>query len=397
MLPLSGITVLDLSRVLAGPWCTQALSDLGAEVLKVEMPGSGDESRGWGRGLGGRESTYYLSANRNKKGLAIDLSTGEGQQIVRDLARQADVVIQNFKYGTVERFGLDYETLSRDNPGLVYCSISGFGRTGPFRERPGYDMIAQAEAGIMHVNGEAGGEPLKVGFAVIDLMTGMYAGQAILAGLVQAGRTGRGTHVDLALFDCGLSLLSYFATTALLTDEDPVRYGNTHPDVVPYGVYQAGDGPFILAIGNDRQYARMCRDVLDRADLAEDPRFARNQDRARHRDILIPELTRAFSAFDRATLTEKLAGANVPSGEVRTVLEALRSAEAQGRGMVHIRDHPDVGKIGFVGTPFRFDGIDMPKPDLPPTIGQHTDDVLSTKLGLGPDDLARLRRDGIVA
>lgn len=397
MLPLQGIKVLDLSRVLAGPWCTQLLGDMGADVIKVEQPGSGDESRGWGKGLGGSESTYYMCCNRNKRGIAIDLATPDGQQLVRELARKCDVVIENFKTGTAERFGIDYQTLSACNPDLVYCSISGYGRTGRFAQRPGYDVLVQAEAGLMNINGTADQEPIKFGVAVVDISTGMYAAQAILAALVGRQRSGRGQHIDLALFDCGLSLLSYYATKATATGEDPQRYGNWHPDVVPYGRFEAADGPVIVACGNDRQFRRICLDVIGRADLAQDPRFIRNRDRATNRAVLLPMLNAAFGTLPREELLRRMDAAGVPAGEVRGVLEALHSDEARERETVRFVDHPTLGHVGAVYSPFRFSDAPARGFGMPPTLGEHTDAVLTELLKFGPEELARLRREQVIA
>lgn len=396
MLPLQGIRILDLSRVLAGPWCTQLLGDMGADVIKVEEPANGDESRGWGKGLGGRESTYYLSANRSKRGIAVDLQTPEGQALVREMALQVDVVIENFKLGTMERFGLDYATLSAANPRLVYCSISGYGRTGKFAQRLGYDVLIQAETGLMNINGTDEQEPIKFGVAIVDLTTGMYAVQAILAALVGRQTTQRGQRIDLALFDCGLSLLSYYATKALVTQEDPARYGNAHPDVVPYGRFETADGPVIIACGNDRQFRKLCLDVLNRPDLADDARFIRNQDRANNRAELVARMQETLGRMKRAEFVEAMARAGIPSGEVRGVLEALNSPEARERESVRYTDHPTLGHVGVAYSPYRFSDAPPREFSLPPSIGEHTGEVLRD-FGLSEERVAELRRLKVIA
>jgi crotonobetainyl-CoA:carnitine CoA-transferase CaiB-like acyl-CoA transferase len=275
-LPLAGVRVLDLSRILAGPWCGMVLADMGAEVIKVEHPGRGDDTRDWGLRVGKTETAYFNSVNRNKRSVTLDLQTPEGQQIARDLAKQCDVVIQNFKFGGIDKLGLGYEQLSKEQPGLIYCSISGYDRTGAEAARPGYDLVVQGEAGLMALNGEAHQPPLKFGVAVVDLFTGMYSAQAVLAALYQREKTGKGRHVEMALFDCGLMITAYYGLEALLMGEDPPRYGNSHPSIVPYGVFDAADGPLVITVGNNAQFARFCTEVIERPDLAADERFKTN-------------------------------------------------------------------------------------------------------------------------
>ncbi len=392
---LHGIRVLDLSRVLAGPTAGQTLADLGADVIKVEGP-DGDDTRKWGAQIGARESSYYLSANRSKRGVCVDLSTKEGQELVAALADRSDVVIENFKLGGVERFGLDYETLSKRNPRLVYCSISGYGRQSPFKARLGYDMVVQAEAGLMAINGEAHSEPVKVGVAAVDLVTGMISAQAILAALVARATTGRGQHIDMALFDCGLQFLAYLGTAAMFLNRNPVRYGNGHPDVVPYGLFECGDGSVIIAVGNDAQYRKLCADVLGRPDMATDPRFLTNRDRAANRDALMQEMDVALRKMTRAEIADGMLKAGVPGGQVRGVLDALHSAEAQARDMVVRRAHPEAGDISFFASPIRMSDTPVRAPSLPPVFAQHTDEVLSELLGLDAGRLEALRTSGAI-
>ena len=275
-LPLAGVRVLDLSRVLAGPWCGMVLGDLGAEVIKVEHPKRGDDTRDWGLRVGSTETAYFNSVNRNKRSVSLDLQTAEGQQIARELAQKSDVVIQNFKFGGAEKLGLGYEQLKQEHEDLIYCSISGYDRTGPEAARPGYDLVVQGEAGLMALNGEADQPPLKFGVAAVDLFTGMYSAQAVLAALFERQQTGKGRHIEMALFDCGLMITSYYGLEALIMGEDPPRYGNAHPSIVPYGVFDAADGPLVITVGNNSQFARFCREVIERPDLAEDDRFKTN-------------------------------------------------------------------------------------------------------------------------
>lgn len=397
MLPLEGIKVLDLSRILAGPWATQALGDMGAEVIKVEEPGKGDDTRSWGMPVQPDGSTYYLAANRNKKSIAIDLASEQGQELVRKLAVRSDVVIENFKVGTVERFGIDYESLRKLNPSLVYCSISGYGRTGSSTARPGYDALIQGETALMSINGPADHEPVKFGVAMVDIMTGMYVAQAVLAAIIDKLRTGKGRYIDMSLHDCGLSMLSYYATRALMTGENPVRYGNAHPDVIPYGLFHVSDGPVILACGNDSQYRKVCHVVLERPDLAEDPRFLTNRDRASNRSELMAELVPALLKLTRKTFQEKMHLAGVPGGQLKDVLEALNSTEAAERDMLQYVESPVYGRLGLLSAPFKFSGVEKLPCEAPPAVGEHTDRVLLDELGLGASQVAELRELGVVA
>jgi len=315
--PLAGRRVLDLSRVLAGPWATMVLADLGAEVTKVEHPKGGDDTRHWGPPYAGGESAYYLCANRNKRSIALDISKPEGQAIVRALAAEADVLVENYKLGGLDKFGLDYPSISAINPRIVYCSISGYGRTSPIAERPGYDYVIQAEGGLMSITGPVDGEPMKVGVAVADLFTGMAAAQAILAALIAADRDGVGQHIDMALYDCQLAMLANVGSAALVSGTEPKRYGNGHPTVVPYQLFDTSDGQVVIAVGNDGQFAAMCERLLGRPDLAADERFAKNSARVSNREALLAELIPLIAAKPTGWWLDGLREVGVPTGEVR--------------------------------------------------------------------------------
>ena len=395
-LPLAGVRVLDLSRVLAGPWCAMVLGDLGAEVIKVEHPGRGDDTRDWGLRVGATETAYFNSVNRNKRSLSLDLQTPDGQQIARDLARQCDVVIQNFKFGGAEKLGIGYERLREDRQDLIYCSISGYDRTGPEAARPGYDLVVQGEAGLMALNGEAGQPPLKFGVAAVDMFTGMYAAQAVLAALYERRTTGLGRHIEMALFDCGLMITAYYGLEALLMGEDPPKYGNSHPSIVPYGVFDAADGPLVITVGNNAQFQRFCHDVIDRPDLAEDERFRTNIERSANRAALMPELNREIGQKLRKDLLERLTRSNIPCGEVLGLHEALTSRRAVDAGLVTTHPHPQAGSMQVLAPPYRFDGVRLPVRSAPPQLGADTQQVLQTLLGLSEEKLSQLKAKGVV-
>ena len=395
-LPLAGVRVLDLSRVLAGPWCAMVLGDLGAEVIKVEHPGRGDDTRDWGLRVGATETAYFNSVNRNKRSLSLDLQTPDGQQIARDLARQCDVVIQNFKFGGAEKLGIGYERLREDRQDLIYCSISGYDRTGPEAARPGYDLVVQGEAGLMALNGEAGQPPLKFGVAAVDMFTGMYAAQAVLAALYERRTTGLGRHIEMALFDCGLMITAYYGLEALLMGEDPPKYGNSHPSIVPYGVFDAADGPLVITVGNNAQFQRFCHDVIDRPDLAEDERFRTNIERSANRAALMPELNREIGQRLRKDLLERLTRSNIPCGEVLGLHEALTSRRAVDAGLVTTHPHPQAGSMQVLAPPYRFDGVRLPVRSAPPQLGADTQQVLQTLLGLSEEKLSQLKAKGVV-
>jgi crotonobetainyl-CoA:carnitine CoA-transferase CaiB-like acyl-CoA transferase len=397
-LPLAGVRVLDLSRVLAGPWSAMVLGDLGAEVIKIEHPDRGDDTRDWGVRVGKTETAYFNSVNRNKRSITLDLQTPEGQQIVRELAKTSDILIQNFKFGGAEKLGLGYEPLSAENPRLIYCSISGYDRTGPEAKRPGYDLVVQGETGLMAMNGEADQAPLKFGVAAVDLFTGMYSAQAMLAALYERDRTGRGRHIEMALFDCGLMITSYYGLEALLIGEDPPRYGNAHPSIVPYGVFDAADGPLVITVGNNAQFERFCREVIERPDLADDVRYQTNILRGQNREALLPEVTRELGSRPRKLLLERLAQAGIPCGEVAGLREALLSPRATQGGLVTQQPHPhtESGTTPVLAPPWRFDGERMPVRRAPPQLGEGTQEVLQSMLGYSAQKLAELKDKGVI-
>jgi crotonobetainyl-CoA:carnitine CoA-transferase CaiB-like acyl-CoA transferase len=397
MLPLTGLRVLDISRVLAGPWCTMTLGDLGAEIIKVENPGSGDDTRHWGTKLKGGERTYFLSCNRNKSSIAIDMAKPEGQALIREIAKTSDILVENFKFGGLAKFGLDYPQLAALNPRLIYCSISGYGRTGPNRERPGYDFVIQAESGLMSITGFPDGEPIKTGVAISDLFAGMYSVQAILAAVIARQQTGRGQHIDISLFDCSLANLANVGSSALNTGAIPKRYGNAHPDVVPYQPIQARDGEVVVAVGNDGQFRKLCNEVIDRPELATDPRFLTNADRTANRAPLIEELAKSMRLQDRQHWLGLMEQHNVPGGVLQNAVEALATPDAAARDMIKTLPHPTADSIRIVGSPLKFSDTPVRAPSTPPMLGQQTDEVLRAVLKLDDAQIAQLRADGVVA
>jgi len=395
-LPLAGVRVLDLSRVFAGPMCAMVLADFGAEVIKVEHPGRGDDTRDWGLRIGKTETTYYNSMNRNKRSITIDLQTPEGLKIVRQLAAQCDVVVHNFKTGGAEKLGLGYEHIKAIKPDVIYCAIAGYDSSGPEASRPGYDLVIQGEAGLMALNGEAGMPPLKFGVAVVDLMTGMYAAQAVLAALLRRERQGLGQLIELALYDCGLTVTGYYGLDALQRGHDPERYGNDHPSIMPYGMFQAADGPLIITVGNNAQFDRFCREVIERPDIADDPRFVTNVERAKYRSELGPLLVAQIRRFPRALLLERLRAAGVPCGEVAGLHEALTSERTRRGRMVQDMPHPVAGTTPVLAPPWRLDGQRVPLRNAPPTLGEGTREVLQRLLALSDAQLEQLRGQGVL-
>jgi len=395
-LPLDGIRVLDLSRVLAGPMCAMALADLGAEVIKVEHPGRGDDSRDWGVRVGKTETAYFNCANRNKESICLDLDSPEGQAIARELAAHCDVVVQNFKFGGAEKLGVGYDAIRALKADVVYCSISGYDRTGPEAARPGYDLVVQGEAGLMAINGDAHLPPLKFGVAAVDMFTGMYSAQAILAALFDRQRTGQGSHIEMALFDCGLMITAYYGLEALAMGRDPQRWGNAHPSIIPYGVFDAKDGPLVIAVGTNAQFDRFCREVIERPDLADDERFRTNLGRGANREVLVAQINAEVARRARRDLLERLGRAGIPCGEVLGLLEALTSQRARDGGLVTQQPHPVAGTTSVLAPPYRFDGQRLPVRIPPPQLGKDTDEVLGRMLGMGAQRLDELRAKGVV-
>ncbi|MDH4465778.1 MAG: CoA transferase [Acidovorax sp.] len=394
--PLEGVRVLDLSRVFAGPLCGQVLADFGADVIKVEHPGRGDDTRDWGMRIGKTETTYYNSMNRNKRSITVDLQTPEGVKIIRDLLPQCDVVVQNFKTGGAEKLGLGYEQLKAIKPDLIYCSVAGYDSSGPEAKRPGYDLVIQGEAGLMALNGEASQPPLKFGVAAVDMMTGMYAAQAVLAALFRRSKTGQGRHIEMALYDCGLMITGYYGLDAMLLGHDPQRYGNAHPSIVPYGMFEAQDGPLIIAVGNNSQFDKFCRQVVMRPDIVEDPRYATNVERARNRLTLLPEMKALIASFPRDVLLERLAAAGIPCGRVAGLHEALTSERTRRGGLLQEMPHPVAGTTHVFAPPYRLDGQRLPIRNAPPTLGAATREVLQQLLQLPEAELEALRDKGVL-
>ena len=394
--PLQGVRVLDLSRVFAGPLCGMVLADFGAEVIKVEHPGRGDDTRDWGMRIGTTETTYYNSMNRNKRSITVDLQTPEGVKIIHDLLPQCDVVVQNFKTGGAEKLGLGYEQLKAIKPDLIYCSVAGYDSSGPEAKRPGYDLVIQGESGLMALNGEANTPPLKFGVAVVDLMTGMYAAQAVLAALFQRTRTGKGRHIEMALYDCGLMITGYYGLDAMLLGHDPQRYGNAHPSIVPYGMYDAADGPLIIAVGNNAQFDKFCRQVIERPDIVEDPRFATNVERAKNRLVLGPMLKELIAGFARDVLLQRMTAAGIPCGKVAGLHEALTSERTRRGGLLQELPHPVAGSTHVFAPPYRLDGQRLPIRNAPPTLGEGTREVLQQLLQLSEPELQALRDKGVL-
>lgn len=386
-LPLSGIKVLDLSRILAGPWCTQNLADLGADVIKVERPGVGDDTRSWGppylkdeQGRETSESAYYLSANRNKRSITIDFSQPAGAELVREMAKSCDILVENFKVGGLKKYGLDYETMRQINPALIYCSITGFGQTGPMAPLPGYDFMIQGMGGLMSITGERddlpGGGPQKAGVAVTDIITGMYATVGILGALHERTRSGKGQHIDIALLDSHVALLANQNLNYMTTGVPPKRYGNAHQNVVPYQVFETADGHMIVATGNDNQYRAYCR-AIGRADLAEHPRYETNSKRLKHRDELIAILAEVMKTGTTDEWIDKLRAVGVPSGPINNLKQVFENPQVQARGLWLEMDHPLAGKAPTTASPIRYSDTPVTYRQAPPLLGEHTEEIVA--------------------
>ncbi len=394
--PLDGITVVDLTRVLSGPYCTMMLGDMGARVIKVEQPGRGDETRAWGPPFQGGESAYFLSINRNKESVAVDFKHPAGRAVLESLIASADVLVENFRPGTLDRLGLDYPALAARRPDLVYCSVSGFGQTGLKRDLPGYDMVLQAEAGLMSITGPADGQACRLGVAVADILAGLLASQGIVLALFARQRSGAGQLVDVAMFDSVVSLLSYQAALCLATGVSPARMGNEHPTIVPYDAFDAADAPFVLAVGNDEQWRRLCEAAgLER--LGTDPRFATNPARVEHRAQLRPLLAGVFHTRSREQWIADLGRAGVPCGAVREIAEVLADPQIAARRMLETLEHPAAGLIQLLGLPIKLTNTPGTVRTPPPLLGEHTRRVLRGDLRLPDSEIDALEREGVIA
>jgi crotonobetainyl-CoA:carnitine CoA-transferase CaiB-like acyl-CoA transferase len=403
---LEGIRVLDLSRVLAGPWAGQNLADLGAEVIKIERPKVGDDSRAFGppwvkdsQGRDTRDSAYFTSANRGKKSISVNLQKPDGQELVRGLAEKSDVLLENYKVGDLARYGLGYEDLRKINPRLIYCSVTGFGQTGPYRERPGYDFMIQGMGGMMSVTGEPdgapGGGPQRAGVPIADIITGMYASIAVCAALAHRAQSGAGQHLDLALLDSQIALLAYQNTNYFATGKAPGRIGNLHPNIVPYQPFRAADGEVIIACGNDNLYRKFC-EAAGCVELADDPRFASNGKRVENRAELTRLLGEIFRKRTKKQWVELLDAAGVPNGPINDIAQVFAEPQVQARGVKIELDHPVAGPLPMVASPMRFSGTPLEFKRPPPLLGEHTDEVLQNLLAKSPAEIARLRADGTI-
>jgi len=394
--PLDGITILDLSRVLSGPYCTMLAADMGARVIKIEHPVRGDDTRAWGPPFLGTESAYYLSVNRNKESVAVDFKTPEGRAIVHALAAKADVIVENFRPGTLDPIGLGYEDVAAKHPSLIYVSISGFGQTGPRRDEAGYDAVAQAEGGLMSITGAEDGPAVRLGVAIADIAAGMFAYQGLLAALIARGRTGRGQRVDVSLLDSVAALLTYQASRYFATGEAPQRHGNRHASIAPYDTFQTADGIIVLAVGNDSQWQQLCR-VIEAADLGADARYRTNAGRVEHYAALVAALAPLLRSWRLDALIDALRQAGVPCGAVRSIDLALADPQIAARAMVETLNHPSIGALQTLGLPVKLSDTPGQIRTAPPTLGEHTRAVLAEDLRMSVEEIERLRTAGVVA
>ncbi len=392
---LEGLRVLDLTRILAGPLCAQMLGDMGADVIKVEPPGTGDDTRTWGPPFIEGESAYFLGINRNKRSLTLNMASKPGQEILALLVKKADVLVEIFKLGTLEKWGITNAWLEANAPRVIRCSITGYGSSGPDAALPGYDFILQAESGLMSICGEADGTPTKYGVAIVDVVTGLYACNSILGALAARARTGRGQHVEVCLYDSGIAMLINVASNYLVSGKDARRFGNGHPSIVPYTTYPTADSMIAVAVGNDGQFVRFA-ETVGHAEWARDARFAKNPDRVTNREALDGLIAQALKGGKTVTWIEKLRAVGVPCGPINTVAEALTDPHTLARDMVSTIKHPKVGNLKMVGIPFRMNGTPPSIRRAPPLLGQHTDEVLTGELGISAGRIAQLRADKII-
>jgi formyl-CoA transferase len=397
MQPLQNIRVLDITRALAGPYCTMMLGDLGADVIKVERPGTGDETRGWGPPFVGKpygpypgESAYFISTNRNKRSITVNIQSKEGQEIIRKLAGVSDVLVENYRTGDLDKLGLGYNDLHKQYPKLIYCSVSGYGRTGPYADRPGYDAILQGEAGMMSITGPIEGPPSRAGIPIIDITSGMFAATAILAALRARDLTGEGQLVDISLFDTHVALLTNVASNYLVGGAEPRRYGNAHPNLVPYDAFSARDGWFIVGVANEKQWGILC-DVLSQPEMKTDARFAANRDRVTNRDALLAELNRLFSQKNVDDWLAELTKAGLPCGRINSIPEVFAHPQAQARAMAQETEHPSAGTIKVPGFPYKLSETPAEIQKPPPMLGEHTEAILAQLLNYSPEEMSLLR------
>ncbi|MCW5575416.1 MAG: CoA transferase [Burkholderiales bacterium] len=392
---LTGVRVLDLTRILAGPLCTMMLGDMGADVIKVEPPGAGDDTRSWGPPFAEGESAYYLGINRNKRSITLNMAMKSGQDVLAGLIRKSDVLVENFKVGTLEKWGFGNDWLQANAPQLVRCSITGYGSTGPKAGLPGYDFILQAESGLMSITGEPDGTPMKYGVAIVDICTGMLACNSVLAALNARHATGRGQHVEVSLFDSGLAMLANVASNHLVSGRNAGRFGNGHPNIVPYTAYPTRDDMIAVAVGNDGQFAKFAG-VLGHAEWAADPRFAKNPDRVGHREALDALIGAELKREGAERWIEKLTAAGIPCGRINSVAQALAAPHAIARGMVTEVEHPTAGAVKMLGIPFRFSDTPPSIRRAPPLLGQHTEAVLREELGFSDARISELRKEKVI-
>ncbi len=393
---LEGVRVLDLSRVLAGPYCTMMLGDLGADIIKVEAPGLGDDTRHWGPPFArGGESAYFLCVNRNKRSLTLNLKSEQGLHILRQLIRQSDILVENFRVDTMEKWGLGYDTLQALHPGLIYCSITGYGYTGPYRQLAGYDFIIQAQGGLMSITGPEDGEPYKVGVAIADITAGLFACNAILAALFEHQRSGNGQRIDISLLDSQLAWLVNVGSNYLVSGEKPARYGNAHPNIVPYQTFKASDGYFALGIGNDGQWRQFC-ERADRKEWAEDARFLTNADRVRNRSVLIPLMDELIRQFEITHWLSILGAIGVPCGPINTIDKVMADPQVSARQMVVEVEHPTAGSIKMVASPMNIPTAPAVVRLPPPVLGEHTAQILHDLLGMDDNSVSLLRENQVI-
>ena len=397
MKPLDGILVVDLSRILSGPYCTMMMADMGAEVIKVEIPGKGDDTREFGPPFVNGESTFFMSINRNKKSLTLNLADKEGKEILRRLIEKGDVVIENFRYGVMNRLGFSYDNIKKINPRAVFCSISGFGHSGPYRERPGYDVMIQGEGGIMSLTGEPGGLPMKVAVSLADITAGLIAYSGILLALISRGKTGEGQHIDISMLDGQVALLTYHAASYFVTGENPPRLGNRHPTISPYEPVKTGDGKeyIILAVGNDSIWQKFCK-LVNREELITNPMFATNPKRVENHDALLPIVEQILSAKSKREWLTLLTDAGIPCGDIKTVKEVVTDPQVLARDMVIDLDHPVAGKIKVTGIPIKMSATPGEVLTPPPTLGQHTEEILAKMLGYSKEKIEELKKNKVV-